>query len=496
MIRRVLLAGAALLVLLVVALGVNTLTTGSRQLQVPAVAGPKVDEQAVGDSLSRAIRARTVSSATDAAQNVDQFEALQAHLRQRYPRVHAQLKREVIGGLSLLYTWSGTDASAPAIALMAHQDVVPIAPGTEGDWLAEPFAGAIKDGYVWGRGAWDDKSNLITQLEAVETLLGEDFVPRRTVYLVFGADEEVGGERGALQISRLLQQRGVKLEYVIDEGLLLTQGILKGLKAPAALVGVAEKGYVSVRMQAKAQPGHSSLPPAVPGQQAIAQISRALVALDNRPMPASIGGVAGDMFDVLAPEMDGLQRVVLSNRWLFGPLLVRQLEQAGSTNALLRTTTALTIVNAGNKDNVLPGRAEAVVNFRLAPGDSRQTVVEHVRRTIANEAIEVAPLPGGGEPSAVADTAAPSYQAVNRTVREVFPGALVAPGLMLAGTDSRHFEPFTRQIYRFSPVRAGPEDLSRFHGTNERISLANLAEMVRFYHRLLQHTAGAPGASR
>lgn len=496
MIRRVLLAGAALLVLLVVVLGVNTLTKGSRQLQVPAVAGPKVDAQAVGESLSRAIRARTVSSASDAALNADQFEALQAHLRQRYPRVHAQLKREVIGGLSLLYTWAGTDASAPAIALMAHQDVVPIAPGTEGDWLAEPFAGTIKDGYVWGRGAWDDKSNLIAQLEAVESLLGEDFVPRRTVYLVFGADEEVGGERGALQISRLLQQRGVKLEYVIDEGLLLTQGILKGLKAPAALVGVAEKGYVSVRMQAKAPPGHSSLPPAVPGQQAIAQISRALVALDSQPMPASIGGVAGDMFDVLAPEIGGLQRVVLSNRWLFGPLLVRQLEQAGSTNALLRTTTALTIVNAGNKDNVLPGRAEAVVNFRLAPGDSRQTVVEHVRRTIANEAIEVAPLPGGGEPSAVADTAAPSYQAVNRTVREVFPGALVAPGLMLAGTDSRHFEPFTRQIYRFSPVRAGPEDLSRFHGTNERISLANLAEMVRFYHRLLQHTAGAPGASR
>lgn len=496
MFRRVLLTVVALLALLVVALAGNTLRQGSRQLQVAAVPPLHVDEHAVGESLAQAIRARTVSSATDAAQNADQFEALQAHLRQRYPRVHAGLKREVIGGLSLLYTWAGADTAAPAIALMAHQDVVPIAPGTEGDWQAEPFAGTIRDGYVWGRGAWDDKSNLITQLEAVEALLGQGFVPRRTVYLVFGADEEVGGERGAMQISRLLQQRGAKLEYVIDEGLLLTQGMLKGLEAPAALVGVAEKGYVSVRLQAKAPPGHSSLPPAVPGQQAIAQIGRALVALDNHPLPAAIGGVAGDMFDVLAPEMDGIQRVVLSNRWLFGPLLVRQLEQAGSTNALLRTTTALTIVNAGNKDNVLPGRAEAVANFRLAPGDRRQTVIDHVRRTIANDAIEVTDLPGGSEPSAVADTAAPSYQAINRTLREVFPGTLVAPGLMLAGTDSRHFEPFTKQIYRFSPVRAGPEDLSRFHGTNERIALANLAEMVRFYHRLLQHTAGAPGASR
>src|SRR5262245_33075705 len=204
-------------VALAIAVAINTLRQGSRQLQVAPVTPLAVNEKAAGESLAVAIRARTVSSPDDAQLNADQFAALHAHLAQRYPRVHASLKREVIGGLSLFYTWEGSDPKQPAIALMAHQDVVPIARGTEGDWLAEPFGGVIKDGFVWGRGAWDDKANLIAEIEAVEALLASGFKPKRTVYLIFGADEEVGGERGAKQIAKLLGDRGVKLEFVIDE---------------------------------------------------------------------------------------------------------------------------------------------------------------------------------------------------------------------------------------------------------------------------------------
>jgi len=489
---KVVLAAA---LLLAVAVAFNTWRHGSRQLAVSALVAPlAVDTKAAGESLAAAIRARTVSSAEDAQLNADQFAALHAHLAQRYPRVHASLKREVVGGLSLLYTWEGNDPKAPAIALMAHQDVVPIARGTEADWQAEPFAGTIKDGFVWGRGAWDDKANLIAELEAVEALLAGGFKPSRTIYLVFGADEEVGGERGARQIARLLAERGVKLDFVVDEGLLITEGIMPGLKAPAALVGVAEKGYLSLKLEAKATPGHSSMPPATAGTSAIARISQALTRLDAQPMPAAVGGVAGEMFDTIAPEMEGFGRVALSNRWLFGPLLQGQLGKSASTNAMLRTTTALTIVSAGNKDNVLPGRAEAVVNFRILPGDTQASVIEHVKRVIGNDQITVSPLPGNSEPSKVAPTDGSGYQAVNRAVRELFPGTIVAPGLMLGATDSRHFEPLSQQVLRFSPVRAKPEDLARFHGTNERIALDNLADLIRFYHRLLQTSAGAPSS--
>jgi carboxypeptidase PM20D1 len=235
------------------------------------------------------------------------------------------------------------------------------------------------------------------------------------------------------------------------------------------------------------------MPPA-PGRSAIAQLSQALAKLDAQPMPGAVRGVAAEMFDALAPEMSGFGRVALSNRWLLGPVLQSQLEKGPSTNAMLRTTTALTVVNGGNKDNVLPGRAEALVNFRILPGDTRAGVVEHVKRVIGNDEIVVTPLPFGGEPSKVSPTDGSAYQAVNRTLRELFPGTIVAPGLMIAATDSRHFEGLTQQVLRFSPVRAKPEDLGRFHGTNERISLANLAELIRFYQRLLQTSAGAPSS--
>lgn len=492
MVKRILLALLALVLLLVAAVAANTFRQGSRQLEVAPAPALAVDEAGVADKLAGAIRLRTISSLEDPKANADQFLQLHALLAQRFPKVHATLKREVMpDGLSLLYTWQGADAKAKPIAFLAHQDVVPIAPGTEKNWQAEPYSGQVKDGFVWGRGAWDDKANLISQLEAVEMLLASGFQPRQTVYLGFGADEEVGGLRGAVAMVKLLQERKVQLEFVIDEGLLITDGVMPGLATPAALIGIAEKGYLSVVMKVPATPGHSSMPPAK-GTSAIAMMSAALRRIDDEQLPGNIRGVAREMFETLAPEMGGMQRVALSNLWLFGPMVQSQLEKGASTNAMLRTTTALTVVNGGNKDNVLPGEAQATVNFRLLPGDTRESVLQHVRSK-SGERFELIALPGSAEASPVSPTESSSYQLINRTVRSLFPGTIVAPGLMLGATDSRHFTPISDHIYRFSPVRAKPEDLSRFHGTNERIATANLAELVRFYHQLLRNlNAPAP----
>jgi len=359
----------------------------------------------------------------------------------------------------------------------------------------EPFSGQVKDGFVWGRGAWDDKGNLMAQLEAVELLVASGFKPERTVYLAYGADEEVSGQRGAAKIAAVLKERKVHLDFVIDEGMLITEGIMPGLSKPAAIIGVAEKGYLSVVLKMAATPGHSSMPPPK-GTSAIAMMSAALKRVDDDQLPGGIRGVAGEMFDTIAPEMNGFSRVALSNLWLFGPLVQKQLEASASTNAMLRTTTSLTIVNAGNKENVLPGRAEATVNFRLLPGDSKEHVMERMRGQVAQatgtDKFELFALPGAVDASKVAPTDSAQYRLLNRTVREVFPGTLVTPGLMLAATDSIHYGDISDHIFKFSPVRAKPEDLSRFHGTNERIASANLVELIRFYHRLLTEGAKAP----
>ncbi|MBX3611418.1 MAG: M20 family peptidase [Hydrogenophaga sp.] len=485
MLKKFALALLALVLGLVAMVAVNTWRHGSRQLEVPPAERIALDEAGLARRLAGSLRFKTISTHDNADASADQFDGLHAYLRQSYPKVFGTLKLEQVGR-SLLLTWPGTDATAPPVAWMAHQDVVPIAPGTEGNWAAPPFDGVVRDGFVWGRGSWDDKGNLIAQLEAVEQLLGQGFQPRRTLYLVFGHDEEVGGIHGAKAIAELLQSRNVRLDYVLDEGLLITDGVMPGLKAPAALIGIAEKGYLSVGLSVTASPGHSSMPPAR-GGSAIAMMSAALQRLENDQMPAAIRGVAREMFETIAPEMSGFQRVALSNLWLFGPVVQKQLERGASTNAMMRTTTALTIVNAGSKDNVLPGRADATVNFRLLPGDTREGLMAHVNSHThaVDERFELTQLPGSSEPSPISPTAAPAYQRLNRTVREVFPGTLVAPGLMIGATDSRHFQAISDHIYRFSPVRATPEDLPRFHGTNERIAIANLADMVRFYRRLL-----------
>jgi carboxypeptidase PM20D1 len=484
----------AVLAVLAVSLAVNTLSQSSVQLKVAPLPPMALDADGAAQSLAAAVRAQTVSGLLDPEASAAGFVALHAHLRQRYPLVHERLKLETVGR-SLVFTWPGRNPALKPIAWLAHQDVVPIAPGTEGLWRQPPFEGRVEGGFVWGRGAWDNKGNLVAQLEAVEMHLKAGFVPERTLVLVFGHDEELSGREGALKVAQQFQARQTRFEYVLDEGLLVTEGILAGAPAPVALIGVAEKGYLTLRLTANATPGHSSMPPVGAANTAIGMLAAALARLEREPLPGGIRGVAERLFAAVAPEMSGMQRLALSNLWLFRPLVERQLLAAPSTTAMLRTTTSLTVFNAGNKENVLPGKAEALVNFRLLPGDTIESVTAHVKRVVADERIAVEAINTPNEASPVAPSDSVHFRAIASTVREVFPGVIVAPGLMLAATDARHFVAVADAVYRFSPVRAAGSDLARFHGTDERLSVANLAEMIRFYHRLLQRSAGpaSPG---
>jgi len=486
-IRNTLLLAIAAIVVVAGVLAFNVVTHGSRQLQVASVPRAAVDQAGAATRLSEAIRFRTISSFDNPDQDTEALRDLQAHILKSFPAFHVAARRELIAGYSLLYSWEGTDPKALPIALLAHQDVVPVAPGTEKDWLKPPYDGVIADGFIWGRGSWDDKGNLYSILEAAEAMARQGFRPKRTIYFAFGHDEEVAGTRGAKAIAAALAARGIRLDFAIDEGLLIAEGLIKGLDKPAALIGVAEKGYATLVLTAHATPGHSSMPPR---ETAIGMMSAALTKLEEHRLPMQMSGAAAEMFDTLAPEMRGFNRVVLSNLWLFKPLLLREFEKTGPTEAMMRTTTALTIFNAGDKDNVLPGNASASVNFRLMPGDSQASVIDHVRRTINDDRITIEPFAGNAEPTPVTDINRAAYQTLNRTIREIFPDVVVAPGLMLAGTDSRHYVGVANNIFRFSPVRANADDLKRFHGTNERLSIDGYADMIRFYRRLIENAAG------
>src|SRR3981189_1407880 len=327
-IRDLALVLIAAIVFLAGVLAFHVVTHGSRQIRVAAAPRVAVDPQAAAARLSEAIRFRTISSYEKPDQHADALRGMRAHIEKSFPAFLAAAKREIVGRYSLLYTWAGSDPRAQPIAFLAHQDVVPVAPGTEKDWQQPPFDGVISDGFIWGRGSWDDKGNLYSMLEAAEAMAKAGFRPKRTIYFAFGHDEEVAGTRGAKGIAALLASRGVRLEFVLDEGLLITEGIMKGLDKPAALVGVAEKGYATLVLTAHATPGHSSMPPR---QTAIGMMSAALARLEDHRLPMQIRGTISEMFDTLAPEMSGFNRVVLSNLWLFKPLLLREFEKSAPT---------------------------------------------------------------------------------------------------------------------------------------------------------------------
>lgn len=438
-----------------------------------------VDADAVADKLAGALRLETVTR-PDAPPAREPLLALHDHLERSFPRVHATLTREVVADYSLLYTWRGSDPAARPIAILAHLDVVPVDPNELAEWEQPPFSGAVAGGFVWGRGAVDNKNSVISILQAVEQLLESGAQPRRTIYLAFGHDEE-GDGGGARAIVERLRSRDVRLEFTLDEGMLILERQMP-IAAPVALVGVAEKGYLSVRLRVRSESGHSSIPARA---GSITTLADAIQQLRDHPLPADLRPPTGLLFDALAPEMSFGMRAVFANRWLFDPLILRLLASRPATDAMIRTTTAFTMIDGGVKDNVLPGVASVVINHRILPGETIEDVLAHVRRVVPDPAIELEPLPGGRDPTRVSAADGPGFLAVRRALARTYPEVVTVPGLVIGGTDSRFYEEIADDSYRFSPLRFEPEDNHRFHGLNERIPIEDLAGGVRFYAQFI-----------
>jgi carboxypeptidase PM20D1 len=482
MLKKLAVAGLAFVLLVVLVLVVRAQRFRSRQITVPPGAEIAFDTPALLKRLSRALQFRTLSSPNAEPDAASEFERFHAFLIEAFPRVGAELERDNVGAHSLLYSWPGSDRTLKPVLLLAHMDVVPAA---EENWRHPPFSGTVADGFVWGRGAMDDKSSLMAILEAVEHLLREGFAPARTIYLAFGHDEESGGENGAAQISDRLRRRGVELEFVLDEGLNVLEGIIPGIASPVALIGVAEKGYLNLRLAVETPGGHSSIPPA---ETAIGIISRAVHKLEATPFPSRLNGPTRQMLEYLGPEMSWPHRLVLANLWLFGPLVKKQMARSPLTNAVIRTTLAPTLFHAGLAENVLPAAAAAVVNLRLLPGDTIAGAVDRVRLVIDEPRIKITPLPLQTEPSPVSAVSGPGFALLQRTIRQTLGDVPVAPALLVAATDSRHYAGLTENVFRFLPITIGPADTARYHGVDERIAARDYERLVRFYAQLIRNS--------
>ena len=468
---------AAVFVLIVVVL-VNTFRMPTPEFVAQDVDVPEVDAQVVAELLSQAIQFRTISHPLGAPDRPEDFQAFLDWLPQAFPDALAAMDQTLVGGFTPIFHWAGSDPDAGAILISGHYDVVPIA----GEWSRDPWAGEIVDGYVWGRGTVDMKAGVITLMHAVDRLAATGFAPEHDIYIAITQDEEIGGRGGAAAVAQYMLDQGVEIDWTLDEGSFVLRDMIGSVSEDIAMINLAEKGYMSVRITAQADGGHSSMPQR---DNAISRLASAITALQENPVPGGLSGMSEEMFETLAPHMGFVERALFANRWLFDPVIAGVLSGAPTTNAVLRTTTAPTMLAGSDTENVLPQAASVVINFRLHPRDTPDDVLAHIAAHIPDEGFVVEVL-SAREASPVADAEGAAFAHLADTARAVFGDVVVVPGLTVGGTDSSHYAVLTENSYRFLPFVATSEDVGLLHAADERISVENLGLAVQYYELLLR----------
>lgn len=471
-----------LLAVLLLAIIIKTITFSSKQPQTVAPSTFRADSEAAA-RLAGAIMIPTISYEKDLPVDTAAFRSFMQYLESTYPALHEQVTPMIFNEFSLLYKWEGSNPALKPVVLMAHYDVVPA--GNEELWSREPFGGQIDGEYVWGRGTLDDKGSVIQIMEAVEKLISEGFTPARTFYISFGHDEEVSGERGAAAIAAYLVNQGVQAEFVADEGMAVTIGMVPMMSKPVALIGTSEKGYLSVKLSVTMEGGHSSTPEP---ESAVTVIAEAVTKLNNNQLKPRISGPVDDFIKYVGPEMPFYARAIFANKWIFRPLLINIYTGSSSGNALVRTTTAPTIISAGVKDNVIPAAAEATVNFRILAGETSADILTHIKKVVNDQRVQVEVLPGLNEPAPVSSAESHGFLSILKTISQVYPEAVVAPTMMLASSDSKHFTEVSGDIYRFAPIIVTSDDMARIHGIDERVRIEDFLRGISYYYYLIRNS--------
>lgn len=431
------------------------------------------------ERLSRMIQLETVSAELD-ERGTAPFEAFVTLLEELYPLIHAHLSRERITEFGLLFRWEGRNEGADPAVFMAHYDVVPVDPSD--DWQFPPFEGRIDSGFVHGRGSLDDKGPMLVVLEAVENLLAAGFVPARDVYLSFGGNEETFGAAGR-EISDELHRRGITPWIVLDEGGAVTDAPLPFVTGIAAMVGVGEKGLATVRLSARGDGGHSSVPPSL---TAVGRVARAVNTLTPGTFRARAPQAIPRMLRLFAPRSRGvgklLYRALASWPWLNARVFAAL---GGEAAAMVRTTIAPTRLSGGTANNVLPSQADATVNLRLALGETVEGAVERLRKRINDPAVTVEVVEGN-DASAESPSTGPQFALITSAIRASHPEAITVPYVTMAATDSRYFHRYAPATYRFAPLMMNAQQRAAIHGVNERVEISELARGELFHRTLIE----------
>jgi carboxypeptidase PM20D1 len=478
---KYILMAVAILLLVVLA---KTWLLKTKQISEQTIAKNEFDKNA-NEHLAQAIRIETISYDDSLQFKPQAFIQFIDFIKKTYPSVANKLNFQIVNKYSLLIEWKGKSDSLHPIILMGHYDVVPVEEASLKQWEYPAFSGFISEKFIHGRGSLDDKVAVIAILESIEKLLNKGFAPERTILMAFGHDEELGGNKGAKAIADILRKRKIQAEFILDEGLVITDGIVPGLKAPAALIGIAEKGYATATLIAKVDGGHSSMPKK---ENAIMVLSEALVKLKNNPMPSKISEPVQYFINDIGPELSFVNKMAFANQWLFEKLIINKYQATNTGNALVTSTSAATLLQSGMKENLIPMIAKATINFRLLPGDDDKIIREYLKNTIADDRIEINMSKDFSPATSISPIDNNAYKSISKTIKEVFNNTIVAPSLMIAATDQKHYTGISENRYRFLPVKLDGEALKGIHGINEKVGIDNYQSIIQFYEQLIQNT--------
>jgi carboxypeptidase PM20D1 len=475
--KRVLKWGGLGLVGLLCIIAFNTIRYTPPVVPTVDVSVPDVNADIVAQKLSQAIQFRTLSHPFGEPERPAAYQDFIDWLVVAFPNANTAMERTIVGGFTPLYLWKGSDSSQRPILISGHYDVVPI----EGEWSRDPWAGEISDGYVWGRGALDMKGSVVSYMQAVDQLAASGFTPQRDIYIAITQDEEIGGAGGAASVVTYFEDNQIEIDWSLDEGSFVLRDIISSIDNDIASINVAEKGYMTVQITATGTGGHSSLPHR---DTAVSNLAKAIVQLQDEPVAGGLTDVSKSFFNTLGPHMGLAERVLFANAWLFKPVIENVLSGANTTDAMLRTTKAPTMLEGSKTENVLPQAASVFVNFRLHPRDTEQAILGHIASQIHQDHVDVKVLSVRAA-SAVSAHNNDAFERLSTAARAVFGDVVVVPGLTIAGTDSARYSTYADNSYRFLPFVFTGQDIALLHGKDERISIENLEQAVQYYMVLM-----------
>lgn len=442
---------------------------------------PEIDLDEAVKKVQGAIRIPTISMRDETIPDKPFYE-LQSYLEKTFPLFHEKTQKRVIDKYSLMYKLEGSDPSLLPAMFMGHQDVVP--PQQEG-WRFPPFSAEIADGYIWGRGTFDMKSQLVSIFEATEMHLRQGKMPKRTMYFCFGHDEEIAG-KGATAMAKVLQEEGVRFEFIFDEGMTPVNASMVGIEGPLALVGVCEKGWVNAKITAKGNAGHAAMPPK---ETTAVSISKAVVKLNKHQMKARFTEPVNMLIKSVCPKASFKFKLLMANADILKPLLKPiLLKISPSVAAMLRTTMAFTVLHASDAANVMPDESYAIVNCRVNLGENVADVKKHMQKVLGEkyeiELIET----GQHEPTAMSELDSFGWKMMQKTVAEVFPGGVTAPFPFVAGTDSKFYAALSDCTFKFSPHITDAKYRAGMHNVNENFKISDVESDIQFYYRFMQNS--------